>query len=117
MRNAGVQVRGNIYQTNAEGVTTTDVKDEDSVVLLQNAAWQRVIERSPVTSGYVQVEGSVNDLATVTTVASTTDEPIVVNPDYQAMKKKDLITLLEYRKIKFDPTMKKVELIKLLNGE
>ena len=89
MRNNKVRVNGNSYQLNNEGETF--IEDEIAIgILLQDSAWRKVIDRIPIK---VPLEGTI---------------------DYSKMHKDEIIALLNYKNIEFDPKAKKDELIRLV---
>jgi hypothetical protein len=89
MRNNKVRVNGNSYKLNNEGEAF--IEDEIAIgILLQDSAWRKVIDRIPIKS------------------------PLEDGIDYSKMHKDELIALLNYKNIEFDPKAKKAELIQLV---
>ena len=90
MRNAKVQVNGNVYDLNSDG--EMEITDEIAIShLLQNSAWRKVINRNPIISR----------------------TPIKASVDYSKMHKEEIIALLNYSRIQFDSKAKKSELVEL----
>lgn len=89
MRNAKVGVNGKTYSLNNEG----EIEIDDVIAisyLLQNDAWIKVFERKPIV---------IDDQSLI---------------DYSKMHKDEIIALLNYKNIEFDPKAKKAELIQLV---
>jgi hypothetical protein len=90
MRNAKVCVNGIEYFI-CDG--EIDIDDEVAIsYLLQNNVWRKVINRAPV----------------------CVNTPSINSPiDYSKMHKDEIVALLTYNKIQFDPKSKKTELVEL----
>lgn len=92
MKNSNIEVNGNSYRV-VDSIL--EIEDEIGIsYLLQNSAWHKVLERTPVR----------------TPIQSN------INVDYSKMHKKELIALLNYRNISFDPELKKPELLELVQN-
>ena len=94
MQNSAVQVCGVSYKTDNQGII--DIDDKEAVEkLLQNEAWRQVNPRQPVQDQVKQID----------------------KPDYAKMSKSELVNLCRYKQLNFKSTMKKDELVKLLEKE
>ena len=94
MKNAAVRVCGVSYKIDDQGVI--DIDDQEAIEkLLQNEAWHKVNPRQPVQDQVNQID----------------------KPDYAKMSKSELINLCRYKQLNFKSTMKKDELVELLEKE
>lgn len=95
MKGQKVNVNGKSYPINEEG--KIDIVDEKAIAkLLQNEVWAKVSARNPVGAKPPQSPDK---------------------PDFSKMGKADLINYCKYKNVEFKSSMKKEELIELLEKE